>query len=88
MTEVIERNLRKTRTGIVISNKMDKTIIVEIKQRTQDPLFKKYLNQTKKVKVHDEKNEAGVGDKVFIEETRKLSKEKHWRLVEIVEKAK
>jgi small subunit ribosomal protein S17 len=88
MTEVIERNLRKTRTGIVIGNKMNKTIIVEIKQRVQDPLYKKFLSQTKKVKVHDENNEAGVGDKVTIEETRKLSKEKNWRLVEIVEKAK
>lgn len=88
MTEVVERNLRKTRTGIVISNKMDKTIVVEIKQRVQDPLYKKFLNQTKKVKVHDENNECGVGDKVFIAETRKLSKDKNWRLVEIIEKAK
>ena len=84
----IERNLRKNRVGIVVSDKMDKTIVVAIEQRVKHPLYKKIVKRTKKFKVHDENNVAGVGDKVLIAETRHLSKDKCWRLVEIVEKAK
>ncbi|MGN1096327.1 MAG: 30S ribosomal protein S17 [Christensenellales bacterium] len=83
-----ERNLRKTRVGVVISNKMDKTVVVAIKERINHPLYKKTVNRTKKLKAHDEKNECGIGDKVMVAETRPLSKDKHWRLVQIVEKAK
>ena len=83
-----ERNLRKTRVGLVVSNKMDKTIVVAIKERINHPLYKKTVNRTKKLKAHDEKNECGIGDTVMVAETRPLSKDKHWRLVEIVEKAK
>ena len=84
----MERNLRKTRVGVVVSNKMDKTIVVAVKDSVQHPLYKKILKRTVKFKAHDEKNECKVGDRVKIMETRPLSKEKHWRLVEIVEKAK
>ena len=83
-----ERNLRKTRVGRVISTKMDKTIVVAIEDRVQHPLYKKILKRTYKLKAHDENNECGVGDKVRVMETRPLSKDKRWRLVEIVEKAK
>ena len=83
-----ERNLRKTRVGVVVSNKMDKTIVVAIKERINHPLYKKTVNRTKKLKAHDEKNECGIGDTVMVAETRPLSKDKHWRLVQIVEKAK
>ena len=83
-----KRNLRKTRTGIVVSDKMDKTIVVAIRERVKHPLYGKIVNRTKKFKVHDENNECGIGDKVRVMETRTLSKDKHWRLVEIVEKAK
>ena len=83
----IERNLRKNRVGIVVSDKMDKTIVVAIEQRVQHPLYKKIVKRTKKFKVHDENNEAGIGDKVLIAETRHLSKDKCWRLVEIIKKA-
>ena len=83
-----ERNLRKTRVGLVVSNKMDKTIAVAIKERINHPLYKKTVNRTKKLKAHDEKNECGIGDTVMVAETRPLSKDKHWRLVQIVEKAK
>ncbi|HIU63165.1 MAG TPA: 30S ribosomal protein S17 [Candidatus Caccalectryoclostridium excrementigallinarum] len=83
-----KRNLRKTRTGIVVSDKMDKTIVVAIRERVKHPLYGKIVNRTKKFKVHDENNECGIGDKVRVMETRPLSKDKHWRLVEIVEKAK
>ena len=83
-----ERNLRKTRVGLVVSNKMDKTIVVAIKERINHPLYKKTVNRTKKLKAHDEKNECGIGDTVMVAETRPLSKDKHWRLVQIVEKAK
>ena len=83
-----KRNLRKPRTGIVVSDKMDKTIVVAIRERVKHPLYGKIVNRTKKFKVHDENNECGVGDKVRVMETRPLSKDKHWRLVEIVEKAK
>lgn len=82
------RNLRKTRTGIVVSDKMDKTIVVAIRERVKHPLYGKIVNRTKKFKVHDETNQCGVGDKVRVMETRPLSKDKHWRVIEIVEKAK
>ena len=83
-----ERNLRKERVGIVVSDKMDKTIVVAVSERVKHPLYKKIVNRTKKFKAHDENNACGVGDKVLIAETRPLSKDKCWRLVEIVEKAK
>ena len=83
-----ERNLRKTRVGVVVSNKMDKTIVVAIKDNVQHPLYKKIIKRTVKLKAHDEKNECGIGDRVRVMETRPLSKDKRWRLVEIVEKAK
>ena len=83
----IERNLRKNRVGIVVSDKMDKTIVVAIEQIVKHPLYKKIVKRTKKFKVHDEKNVAGVGDKVLIAETRHLSKDKCWRLVEVIKKA-
>lgn len=84
----MERNLRKVRTGVVISDKMDKTRTVEIKTRVIHPLYGKTINRIKKLKVHDENNECGIGDVVRVMETRPLSKTKRWRLVEIVEKAK
>ena len=83
----IERNLRKNRVGIVVSDKMDKTIVVAIEQRVKHPLYNKIVKRTKKFKVHDENNVAGVGDKVLIAETRHLSKDKCWRLVEVIKKA-
>ena len=86
MAEV--RALRKTRTGVVVSDKMDKTIVVEIRTRVKHPLYGKIMNRTIKVKAHDENNECGIGDTVRIMETRPLSKEKCWRFVEIIEKAK
>lgn len=86
--ENTERNLRKSRVGVVVSDKMDKTIVVSIKEKIKHPLYKKIVNRTKKMKAHDEKNECGIGDTVMIAETRPLSKDKRWRLVEIVEKAK
>ena len=79
---------RKTRVGKVVSDKMDKTIVVSIEDRVQHPLYKKIVKSTYKLKAHDENNEAGVGDRVRVMETRPLSKDKRWRLVEIVEKAK
>ena len=82
-----ERNLRKTRIGKVVSNKMDKTIVVAIERSVKHPLYKKIVKRTYKLKAHDENNECNVGDKVKVMETRPLSKEKCWRLVEIVEKA-
>ena len=82
------RNLRKERVGIVVSDKMDKTIVVAVSERVKHPLYKKIVNRTKKFKAHDENNVCGIGDKVLIAETRPLSKDKCWRLVEIVEKAK
>ena len=84
----MERNLRKTRVGIVVSDKMDKTIVVAVKDSVQHPLYKKILKRTKKFKAHDENNEAGIGDRVEIMETRKISKDVNWRLVKILEKAK
>ena len=83
-----ERNLRKTRSGVVVSDKMDKTIVVAIKDNIRHPLYKKIIKRTIKLKAHDEKNECGIGDKVEVMETRPLSKEKRWRLVKILEKAK
>ena len=83
-----QRALRKTREGIVISDKMDKTIVVEIKTRVRHPLYGKIMSQTSKIKAHDENNECGIGDRVKVMETRPLSREKRWRLVEILEKAK
>ena len=84
----MERNLRKTRVGVVVSDKMDKTIVVAVKDSVQHPLYKKILKRTKKFKAHDENNEAGIGDRVEIMETRKISKQVNWRLVKIREKAK
>lgn len=84
----MERNLRKTRVGVVVSDKMDKTIVVAVKDSVQHPLYKKILKRTKKFKVHDENNEASIGDRVEIMETRKISKQVNWRLVKILEKAK
>ena len=83
-----ERNLRKTRSGIVVSDKMDKTIVVAVKDSVKHPLYKKIIKRTVKFKVHDEKNECGTGDRVTIMETRPISKDKHWRLVKVIEKAK
>ena len=88
MADAIERNNRKERVGVVVSDKMDKTIVVAIKDKAKHPLYKKTINKTKKLKAHDENNECGVGDTVLIAETRHLSKDKCWRLVRIVEKAK
>ena len=82
------RTLRKTRIGVVVSNKMDKTITVAIERKVPHPIYKKYFKKTTKLMAHDEKQECGLGDKVKIMETRPLSKSKRWRLVEIVEKAK
>ena len=86
MAEV--RGMRKTRTGVVVSDKMDKTIVVAIRTRVKHPLYGKIMNRTNKIKAHDENNECGIGDTVRIMETRPLSKDKRWRLVEIIEKAK
>ncbi len=85
---MVERNLRKTRIGVVNSNKMDKTISVGVQRKVKHPLYGKFVKKTTKFHVHDEKQEANVGDIVRIMETRPLSKTKRWRLVEIVEKAK
>ena len=84
----MERNLRKTRVGVVVNDKMDKTIVVAVEQKIKHPLYKKYILRTKKLKAHDENNECGIGDKVEVMETRPLSKDKNWRLVSIIEKAK
>ena len=83
-----ERNLRKVRTGKVVSNKMDKTIIVAVVDNVKHPLYGKIVKRTYKLKAHDENNECGIGDRVKVMETRPLSKDKRWRLVEIIEKAK
>ena len=84
----MERNLRKTRVGIVTSDKMDKTVVVSIKDRVKNPLYKKIVNRTIKLKAHDENNTCGIGDRVLVMETRPMSKDKRWRVVEIIEKAK
>ena len=83
-----DRNLRKTRTGKVVSDKMDKTIVVAIENRVKHPLYKKVVKRTYNLKAHDENNECRIGDTVKVMETRPLSKDKRWRLVEIVERAK
>jgi small subunit ribosomal protein S17 len=83
-----ERNLRKSRVGKVVSDKMDKTIVVAIEDNVKHPLYKKVVKHTVRLKAHDEKNESKTGDRVLISETRPLSRDKRWRLVEILEKAK
>ena len=82
------RGFRKTRTGVVVSDKMDKTVVVAIKTKVRHPLYGKMVNRTRKFKAHDEHNSCGIGDTVKIMETRPLSKDKRWRVVEIIEKAK
>ena len=84
----MERNLRKTRTGKVVSDKMDKTIVVAIEEHVKHPLYKKVVKNTYKLKAHDEHNECSIGDTVKVMETRPLSKDKRWRLVEVIERAK
>ena len=86
MSEV--RGMRKTRVGVVVSDKMDKTITIAVKYRVRHPLYGKIMNRTTKIKAHDENNEWGIGDTVRVMETRPLSHDKRWRLVEIIEKAK
>ncbi|HCR43613.1 MAG TPA: 30S ribosomal protein S17 [Ruminococcaceae bacterium] len=83
-----DRNIRKTEIGRVVSDKMDKTIVVAVEGRVKHPLYKKVVKRTVKLKAHDEKNECNIGDRVRVMETRPLSKEKRWRLVSIIEKAK
>ena len=84
----MDRNLRKTRTGVVTSNKMDKTITVSVERRVQHPIYGKFLKKTKKLMAHDEQNQCQIGDTVRIDETRPMSKNKRWRLIEVLEKAK
>lgn len=84
----MERNLRKTRIGLVVSDKMDKSIVVAVERRVKHPLYGKFVKRTTKFTAHDEENTCGIGDTVLIMETRPLSKTKNWRLVEIIEKAK
>lgn len=84
----MERGTRKTRVGMVVSNGMDKTVVVSVERLMKHPFYKKYIKRTKKFKAHDDQNECQVGDKVKIMETRPLSKTKRWRVVEVVEKAK
>jgi len=83
-----ERNLRKERIGVVISTKMDKSIIVAVKRKVKHPIYGKFISKTKKLMAHDEENTCGIGDTVRISETRPLSKNKAWRLIEIIERAK
>ena len=83
-----ERNLRKTRVGVITSDKMEKTVVVAIKDKVPHPLYKKIINRTLKVKAHDEENACGIGDRVLLMETRPLSKDKRWRVVKIIDKAK
>lgn len=85
---MLERNLRKQRTGIVVSNKMEKTITVDVQRKVKHPMYGKFLKKNKKYAAHDENNDCNIGDKVTIMETRPLSKRKRWRLVEILERAK
>ncbi len=84
----MERNLRKERTGVVVSNKMDKSIVVAIKRKIKHPMYGKFISRTKKLMAHDEENSCVIGDTVRIMETRPLSRSKRWRLVEIIERAK
>ncbi|MGB1204678.1 MAG: 30S ribosomal protein S17 [Chitinophagales bacterium] len=88
MSQEVQRNLRKQKTGIVTSDKMDKTITVSVLRKVRHPLYGKFLKKTKKYAAHDEENKCGIGDTVTIMETRPLSKRKRWRLIEIIEKAK
>ncbi|EGD41966.1 30S ribosomal protein S17 [Nocardioides sp. NPDC101246] len=87
-TETTERNTRKVREGLVVSDKMDKTIVVEVEDRVKHPLYGKVMRRSSKLKAHDEQNTAGIGDRVLVMETRPLSATKRWRLVEVVERAK
>ena len=87
-TKTDSRNLRKVRQGVVVSSANDKTCVVKIEERKPHPIYKKMMTSSKKLHAHDEKNEAGDGDTVLVMETRPISKQKHWRLVKIVEKAK
>jgi small subunit ribosomal protein S17 len=87
-TGVVERNRRKTREGLVVSDKMDKTVVVEVEDRVKHALYGKVMRRTSRLKAHDENNECGVGDRVLIMETRPLSATKRWRLVQILERAK
>ena len=84
----MERTLRKVKVGVVVSDKLDKTVVVAIRDNVKHPLYKKVMKRTYKLKAHDEKNECGIGDTVEVMETRPLSKDKRWRLVRIIEKAK
>jgi small subunit ribosomal protein S17 len=84
----MERNLRKERIGVVVSNKMEKTIIITVKRKMKHPIYGKFVNKTSKLYAHDEKNECNIGDTVKVMETKPLSKSKRWRLVEIIEKVK
>ena len=84
----MERNLRKERVGVVVSNKMEKTIVVAVRWKEKHPIYGKFVNKTRKFHVHDEKNEAGIGDTVRIMETRPLSKTVRWRLTQIIDRAK
>ncbi len=88
MENTATRNLRKERVGVVVSDKMDKTITVSVERKVKHPMYGKFVKMTKKFHAHDEKNDCGIGDTVRIMETRPLSKSKNWRLVEILEKAK
>jgi small subunit ribosomal protein S17 len=83
-----ERNFRKERIGVVVSNKMDKSIVVAVKRKVKHPIYGKFINKTKKLMAHDEENTCNIGDKVRIMETRPLSKSKSWRLVEVIERVK
>lgn len=83
-----ERNKRKQRVGTVVSDKMDKTVVIAVTEHVRHPLYKKYIKRTVKMKAHDELNECGIGDRIRVMETRPLSRDKRWRLVEIIEKAK
>lgn len=87
-TAPAKRGLRKSRIGVVVSNKMNKTIVVAVERRVQDPLYKKYVRRTSKFMAHDEQNQCKIGDRVRIMETRPLSKHKNWRLVQVIEKRK
>ena len=84
----MERQLRRTRTGLVVSNKMDKSVVVSVERKVKHPIYGKFVKKTTKFMAHDEKNECGIGDTVLIQETRPLSKNKNWRLVQILERAK
>jgi len=86
--EATERNLRKERIGVVVSSKMDKSIVVAVKRKVKHPIYGKFINKTKKLMAHDEANTCNIGDTVRISETRPLSKNKAWRLIEIIERAK